>query len=94
MNREDVKKLLEDAREVHPFGWQLRSVGVFSYNGKLEGYIHWKGQGENSIVYNEEYDDICDLTDYADVDEYDLEVAVDLAMMRIEDLEIKCGENF
>lgn len=89
MNREEVKKLLEDAREEHPFGWELSSVGVFSYNGKLEGYINWKGQGTNSIVYNEEYDDIADLTDYADVDEYDLEDAVDLAMSMIEDLEVK-----
>ena len=89
MNRKQVKILLEDAREEHPFGWELRSVGVFSYNGKLESYIHWKGQGENSIVYNEEYDDIIDLTDYANVDEYDLKTATDLAMMRIEDLEIK-----
>ena len=81
MNRKQVKILLEDAREEHPFGWELRSVGVFSYNGKLESYIHYKGQGENSIVYNEEYDDI--------VDEYDLKTATELAMMRIEDLEIE-----
>ena len=89
MNREDVKRLLEDVREEHPLGWQLDEVGVFSHNGKLESFISWRGQGINEVVYNEEYDDIVYLTDYADIDEYGLEDAIDLAMSRIEDLEIK-----
>lgn len=89
MNREEVKRLLEDVREEHPMGWKLDEVGVFSHNGKLESFISWRGQGINEVVYNENYDDIVYLTDYADVDEYDLEDAVDLAMSRIADLEIK-----
>ena len=88
MKKEEVKQLLEDAREKNAFGWQLSAVGVFSYNGKLEGYITWKGQGMNEIVYNEEYDDIVDLTDLADTQEYDIDTAVGLAIGRIEDLEI------
>ena len=88
MKREEIKNLLEDAREKNCFGWELYGVGVFSYNGHLEGYITWKGQGENEIIYNKKYDDIVDLTDLADTQEYDIDTAVDLAMERIEDLEL------
>ena len=88
MEREEIKNLLEDAREENAFGWQLSAVGVFSYNGKIEGYITWKGQGMNEIVYNEKYDDIVDLTDLADTQEYDIDTAVDLAMGRLDYLEL------
>ena len=89
IEREEMKKLLEYARKENPFGWELLEVGVFScYNGELETYITWKGQGMNNIVYNQKYDDIVDLTDLADIQEYDIDTAVDLAMERIEDLEL------
>ena len=88
MEREEIRKLLEDAREENCFGWQLLEVGVFSYNGHLEGYITWKGQGMNEIVYNRKYDDIVDLTDLTDTQEYDIDDAVDLAMGRLEYLEV------
>ena len=88
MDKNKIRKLLEDAREENPFGWQLLEAGVFSYNGHLEGYITWKGQGMNEIVYNEKYDDIVDLTDLADTQEYDIDDAVDLAMGRLEYLEV------
>ena len=88
IERTEIKKLLEYAREDHYFGLELYAVGVFSYYGDLETYITWKGQGENEIVYNKKYDDIVDLTDLADTQEYDIDTAVDLAMERIEDLEL------
>ena len=85
---EEIRNLLEIARDSNCFGWQLLGVGVYSYNGHLEGYINWKGQGINEIVYNGKYDDIVDLTDLADIQEYDLLTAVDLAIERIGDLEV------
>ena len=88
MEREEIKNLLEDAREEHPCGWELYAVGVYSYNGKLEGYITWKGQGMDEIVYNEKYDDIVDLTDLANTQEYDIDDAVDIAVDRIDYLEL------
>ena len=88
MEREEMKKLLTDAMEEHPCGWELYAVGVYSYNGKLEGYITWKGQGMDEIVYNEKYDDIVDLTDLANTQEYDIDDAVELAMGRLEYLKL------
>lgn len=88
MEREEIKNLLEDAREEKCCGWELYAVGVYSYNGELEGYITWKGQGMDEIVYNRKYDDIVDLTDLCNVDEYDIDDAVDIAVDRIDYLEL------
>ena len=88
MKKEEVKRLLEEAREDSCFSWKLLEVGVFSYNGHLEGYITWRGQGENEIVYNKKYDDIVDLTDLSNTFKYDIDTAVDIAMERIEDLQL------
>ena len=88
MEREEIKRLLTDAREENCFGWELLEVGVYSYNGELQSYIIWKGQGIDEIVYNNKYNDIMDLTDLCDVNEYELDLAVDIAMERIEDLQL------
>ena len=69
MEREEIKRLLTDAREENCFGWQLVGVGVYSYNGDLQSYITWRGQGIDEIVYNNKYDDIIDVFNKKKIEE-------------------------
>ena len=88
MEREEIKNLLESARDGVCFGRKLLEVGAYSYKGDIEGYIAWKGQEVDEIVVNKKYDMKVDFTHLCNAGKYDIDTAVDIAKTVIDYLVI------
>lgn len=50
-----------------PFNWQILELGIYKYNGKINIYINYAGQGINSIIYNGLEGIKIDLTEYIEL---------------------------
>ena len=74
IKREQVQELLETYK--YPkLGWRIRGLGFYKFNGKLEDYVEYVGQGTPEPIYNNTADYIIDIKDNIEnlIDTYDLE---------------------
>lgn len=89
ITRKDILELVEGIRDVEKgMGWRLWRAGAYTHGGKVSLFAAYHGQGLDSVVYNEAYDDICEFADVIEDEDYSNEDRVDLILDRIADLEL------
>ena len=77
ITKSELTEVIRDLRQPHPFGWRLCSFTVYIYNGTVDYFVHYHGQGIIEILYNGKADAVLDLTDIVK-DTYTLKEMVDI----------------
>lgn len=88
ITKKELREVLRETRNEHPFGWRLASITAYIYNGKIGTFTHYHGQGiYEFLMYKEKFGVIsCDLTDLGVKGEFNLKDAVDIAYDRVNDM--------
>ena len=88
ITKKEIREVLRDAREEHPFGWRLASVTGYIYNGEVGIFTHYHGQGIYEFLMDTEkyLVSTCDLTDLCCKYEYTLKDATDAGYEIMQDM--------
>lgn len=86
VTKKEIRDVLRDARNKHPFGWRLNEIYAYIYNDKFGMFTHYHEQGIYEFLLKEKDDARVYLTDYANKNEWTLKDAVDRAYEDIVDM--------
>lgn len=86
VTKTEIKDILKNARKPHAFNLKLDDVYVYIFNNSINYHIHYCGQGIDGIIYNNQYDSMVKIGEYANRKEYTLKEATDLAYKKVKEM--------